>query len=102
MDRVDADRHSRIGKAEVTQGSQASTHQAVISRRTAIGGAIGGALVTVLARPELATAQGRDAKSAPLVLLLRGVYQPVVDAPDLGLSTVDLDDGSYSTTKTTR
>lgn len=99
MDRVDADRHSRIGRAEVTEGSQTNTNQAVISRRTVIGGAIGGALATVLARPELATAHGRDTKSASLVLLLRGVYQPVVNGPDLGLSTVDLNDGSYSTTK---
>ena len=99
MDRVDADRHSRIGRAEVRQGSQTNTNQAVISRRTAIGGAIGGALVTLLARPELAAAHERDMKSASLVLLLRGVYQPVVDGPDLGLSTVDLNDGSYSTTK---
>ena len=30
---------------------------------------------------------------------MRGLYQPVVDGPDLGLSSVDLDDGSYSTTK---
>jgi len=33
------------------------------------------------------------------VLLLKGLYQPVVHAPNLGLSTVDLDDGSYSTTQ---
>ena len=99
MDRVDTDRDPRIGRAVVTEGSRTNTNQAVISRRSAIGGAIGGALATVLARPELATAGGRDARSAPFVLLLRGVYQPVVDGPDLGLSTVDLDDGSYSTTK---
>jgi hypothetical protein len=98
MDRADEDRHSRIGRAEVSEGSQA-TSQAVISRRTAIGGAIGGALVTLLARPELATARERDTKRNPLVLLLKGVYSPVVNGPDLGLSTVDLSDGSYSTTK---
>jgi hypothetical protein len=33
------------------------------------------------------------------VLLLKGLYSPVVNGPDLGLSTVDLSDGSYSTTK---
>jgi hypothetical protein len=41
----------------------------------------------------------RGKKPASLVLLLRGLYQPVVDGPDLGLSTVDLSDGSYFTTK---
>ena len=94
MDRADADRQSSIGRAG---GGPAD--QAVISRRTAIGGAVGGALVTLLARPELAMAQERVARRTPLVLLLNGRYQPVVDAPDLGLSTVDLNDGSYSTTK---
>jgi hypothetical protein len=98
MDRADVGRHSRIGRAEVTEGSQ-PTNQAVISRRTAIGGAIGGALVTLLALPELATAQERLANPPVLGLLLRGLYSPVVNGPDLGLSTVDLSDGSYSTTK---
>jgi len=54
-------------------------------------------LVTLLARPELAAAEGRLSKF--LVVLLRGLYQPVVHGPDLGLSTVDLSDGSYITTK---
>ena len=33
------------------------------------------------------------------VILLKGLYQPVVHGPNLGLSTVDLSDGSYSKTK---
>jgi hypothetical protein len=32
-------------------------------------------------------------------ILLSGPYKPVVRAPDLGLTTVDLNDGSYSKTK---
>ena len=79
------------------EGSQ-SNGTTVISRRTAIGGAIGGGVITLLA-PQLATAHVRGKDRASLVLLLRGLYQPVVDGPDLGLSTVDLSDGSYSTTK---
>jgi hypothetical protein len=98
MDRTDVDRDSQIGTAKVAEGSQTNS-EAVITRRTAIGGAIGGALVTLLGRPELATAQERDRQSAALVLLLKGLYQPVVNGPDLGLSRVDLSDGSYSTTK---
>jgi hypothetical protein len=94
MDRPDVDRDSRIGRAQVAEGSQTNS-KPVISRRTAIGGAIGGGLITLLARPELATAQ----ESAALVLLLKGLYQPVVNGPDLGLSRVNLSDGSYSTTK---
>jgi hypothetical protein len=97
MDRADIDRYSRTGRAEVAEDSRTTSHP-MISRRAAIGGVIGGALVTTLA-PQLATAQAKPKKHAPLVLLLRGLYQPVVDGPDLGLSTVDLSDGSYSTTK---
>jgi hypothetical protein len=96
MDRADVDRHSRTGRAEVAEGPQT---KAVISRRAAIGGAIGGAMVTLLAPSELATAQGRLRKPAGLVLLLRGLYKPVAHGPDLGLSVVDLNDGSYSRTK---
>ena len=93
MNRADVDSHSQVGTAEVAEGLPAAS-RAVISRRTAIGGAIGGGLITLLA-PQLATAHER----ASLVVLLRGRYQPVEDGPDLGLSTVDLSDGSYSTTK---
>jgi hypothetical protein len=98
MDGSDLDRDSQIGTAKVAEGFR-TNNEAVITRRTAIGGAIGGALVTLLARPELATAQERDRQPAALVLLLKGLYQPVVNGPDLGLSRVDLSDGSYSTTK---
>ena len=97
MNRPEVDRLSRTGMADPAKGSQ-GTNRALISRRTAIGGAIGGGMLTLLA-PQLAMAEGRPRKRAPLVLLLRGLYEPVVDGPDLGLSSVDLDDGSYSTTK---
>jgi hypothetical protein len=35
----------------------------------------------------------------PFTILLQGPYEPVARCPDLGLSQVDLCDGSYSTTK---
>ena len=95
MDWTDAD-HSRVELAEAIEGSR-PTKQAVISRRAAIGGALGGALVALVARPDLAMAGGKLAN--PFGLLLRGRYKPVVNGPDLGLSTVDLSDGSYSKTK---
>ena len=34
-----------------------------------------------------------------VIVLLKGIYQPVVHGPDLGLSAVNLNDGSYSRTK---
>jgi hypothetical protein len=56
MDPPDVDRDSRIGRAQVAEGSQTNS-KAVISRRTAIGGAIGGGLITLLA-PQLSTTKG--------------------------------------------
>jgi hypothetical protein len=67
----------------------------VLSRRTVLGGA----LVALLPLPEQALAHGKGGHKGLLVLLLKGLYSPVVNAPDLGLSTVALNDGSYSTTK---
>ena len=54
MDRPDVDRDPRIGRAQVAEGPQTNS-KAVISRRTAIGGAIGGGLITLLA-PQLSMA----------------------------------------------
>lgn len=67
-----------------------------LQRRTVIGGA----LLALLSSPGRVMAKG-PAVAVPndsFVLLLKGVYKPVVHAPDLGLSTVNLNDGSYSKT----
>jgi len=98
MGRGVAERHARDEVAGSAEGFRTFT-QGVISRRAAIGGALGGALVTLLSRPELAMARERTTNPPALGLLLRGRYKPVTDGPDLGLSTVDLTDGSYSKTK---
>jgi len=74
------------------------TNEAVINRRTAIRAA-GVALVGLASFPGRAMAQGKAVPNHSFVVLLKGLYQPVVDGPNLGLSTVDLNDGSYSTTK---
>jgi hypothetical protein len=39
----------------------------------------------------------KGASSGSFVVLLKGRYEPVVHAPDFGLSSVHLEDGSYST-----
>jgi hypothetical protein len=98
MDRADVDPRSGIEGTEVAESSP-TPGRTVISRRAAIGGAMGGALVTLLARPELAAARERPNNHASFALLLRGLYAPVAAGPDLGLSSVDLSDGSYSKTK---
>ena len=71
--------------------------KAVFSRRTAIGAALVAA--SPLLFPGRVGAQGKAAPADTFVILLKGLYQPVVHGPDLGLSMVDLSDGSYSTTK---
>lgn len=72
--------------------------KALINRRTAIGAALVAA--SPLLFPGRVLAQGRTAAHADaFVVLLKGLYQPVVHGPNLGLSAVDLSDGSYSKTK---
>ena len=66
-----------------------------MQRRTLIGGA----LVALLSSPGRVMAQGKAVPNDSFVVLLKGVYEPVVDAPNLGLSEVNLSDGSYSITK---
>ena len=71
--------------------------KAVFNRRTAIGAALVAASPLLL--PGRVRAQGTAALDDNFVVLLKGLYQPVVRGPNFGLSAVDLSDGSYSTTK---
>ena len=83
-------------EAAINQGKPDSGQEPTnIQRRTVIGGA----LAALLSFPGRTMAQGTAVPNDSFVLLLKGLYQPVVDAPNLGLSMVDLNDGSYSTTK---
>src|SRR5437773_9883590 len=62
-----------------------------------------GPLVTTLSAPvQAAGPSPLDRGGLPadtFSILLEGPYKPVVHGPDLGLTTVELSDGSYSTTK---
>src|SRR5215469_11642222 len=60
---------------------------------------IGGALAALLSPSMRLKAEESGLPNDPFILLLHGLYQPAVHAPNLGLSSVDLDDGTYSTTK---
>jgi len=71
--------------------------KALMNRKTAIGAALVGA--SPLLFPGRVRAQGKAAPADSFVVLLQGLYEPVVQGPNLGLSTVDLSDGSYSKTK---
>jgi hypothetical protein len=69
----------------------------MITRKKAIGAALVGA--SPLLFPGRVRAQGTAALTDNFVVLLKGLFQPVVRGPNLGLSMVDLSDGSYSTVK---
>src|SRR6476620_2395637 len=73
------------------------TDQTLVNRKTAIGGGL--AAMAALALPGHVRAQAKTQPDDSFVLLLKGLYKPVVKGPNLGLSMVDLNDGSYSTTK---
>jgi hypothetical protein len=68
-----------------------------INRKTAISGGLVG--LAALALPGQVRAQAKTQPDDSFVLLLKGLYQPVTRGPNLGLSMVDLNDGSYSTTR---
>jgi len=69
----------------------------LITRKKAIGGAL--VALSPLLFPGRLLAQGKARTDDSFVVLLKGLYQPVAHGPKLGLSTVNLSDGSYSTTK---
>ena len=66
-------------------------------RRAFVAG-MSGALALV-ASPGRLVAEDRERPHDPFIVLLRGSYQPVVHGPDLGLSSVNLSDGTYSRTR---
>ena len=63
---------------------------------------IGGGLAALLARPGLTWQEDANRPNNPFILLLKGIYRPVPagEGPEsnLGLTTVNLNDGSYSKT----
>ena len=75
----------------------AFTDHTLVNRKAAIGGGL--AALVALAVPGQVRAQAKTQPDDSFVLLLKGLYGPVTHGPNLGLSMVDLNDGSYSTTK---
>ncbi len=61
---------------------------------------ISGALLALLS-PGRVMAQGNAVPNDSSAILLKGLYGPVVKGPNLGLSMVDLNDGSTSKTRST-
>jgi hypothetical protein len=73
------------------------TDQTLVTRKKAIGGGL--VALTALVLPGQVRAQAKKQPDDSFVVLLKGLYQPVTHGPNLGLSTVDLNDGTYSTTR---
>jgi hypothetical protein len=85
-----------INRSKLGSGQEPSNKQ----RRTFIGGSLAALLASpLLASPRPVMAKETEAPNDPFILLLAGVYQPVVHGPKLGLSAVNLNDGSYSVTR---
>ena len=76
---------------------RASFTDQTVNRKTAIGGGL--AALAALVLPGQLRAQATKQPDQSFVVLLKGLYQPVTHGPNLGLSTVDLNDGTYSTTR---
>ena len=86
------------GTDDRTEGAAAKRPQItdhVISRRAVIAGGLAGLGGLVLF--PLSSIAKAAPPSDPFVILLQGLYQPVARGPHLGLSMIDLNDGSYST-----
>jgi hypothetical protein len=69
-----------------------------VSRRRFFGGAVVGA-AAMLSAPEPVWADDDTRPNNPFIVLLKGLYRPAPQLPDLGLSGVDLADTSYITTR---
>jgi hypothetical protein len=67
-------------------------------RRLAAGCCAAVALVALLSAPREAQAQQPTEPGTSFVVLLKGIYQPAVGVPELGLSEVKVSDGSYMRT----
>src|SRR5512137_1937123 len=88
--------HALINQSKPGSGNEPTN----IQRRTLIGGALVALLsAPLLSAPGRVMAQGAAVPNDSFVLLLKGVYEPVVNGPNLGLSEVNLSDGSYSKTQ---
>jgi hypothetical protein len=90
-----------LSTSEPTKNDEPTDHghkQMHKSRRALIGGALAGLFASSLS---VKADDDRSVPGNPFILLLHGLYQPVpaAQAPNLGLSTVNLNDGTYSKTK---
>jgi len=95
-------------RQQVLTTQTTSTHEnegANIQRRTFVSGALAALFLSspLSSQRAMAEEQNSEPLHDPFILLLNGLYQPVPvgqgPANNLGLSTVNLSDGSYSKTR---
>jgi hypothetical protein len=88
-------------EASINRSTLGGREEPINKQRRALIGGIGGAMAAMLASPGRVRAEEENDghPGNPFILLLHGIYQPVADGPDLGLSVVNLDDGTYSSTR---
>ena len=80
--------------------NESSESTRAVSRRRFFGGAIAGAAAVLSASEAVWADHDRDKRpDDPFIVLLKGLYRPAPQLPDLGLSGVNLADTSYITTK---
>jgi len=91
---------STRGKPQPSVPADVAADRTLISRRAALGGGLAGlaGMGGLLLFPGQLLARS-TAATGSFVVLLKGRYGPVVHHPNLGLSAIDLSDGTYSTTK---
>jgi hypothetical protein len=80
--------------------SKCSQSTGLVSRRRLLGGAIiGAAGMLSTSGPAWADDDDDRRPNDPFIVLLKGLYRPAPQLPNLGLGGVDLADTSYMTTK---
>ena len=79
--------------------SKMSESMPIVSRRSFFRGGLGAGAAAILASSAPVWADADKRLGDPFIVLLKGLYRPASQLPDLGLSDVDLSDTSYITTK---
>lgn len=88
-----------ISRESIFRNRNGPPSQPVAIERRAMLGDVGGALAAILGSPGAAIAADSDLRNDPFILLLHGIYRPVAMGPSLGLSSVNLSDGTNSRTR---
>lgn len=79
----------------MTTTSNLAKRRSRVTRNLVQACSIAAVFTAVLVSSTPAMAQGKPAPNDPLVLWLKGIYQPATQAPNLGFPGVNLNDGTW-------